>query len=91
MVNWLHVTRIIQDNAININDNNSTEFKDVKGDEMKISNKDIRKAIAESGHKQWEVAWKLGMSEATLCRKLRIELPEHDKEVIIESIRNIQW
>ena len=58
---------------------------------MEISNKDIRKAIMESGHKQWEVAWKLGMSEATLCRKLRIELPDQDKEVLIESIRNIKW
>ena len=63
----------------------------MQGVKMEISNKDIRKTIMESGHRQWEVAWKLGMSEATLCRKLRIELPDHDKEVLIESIRNIKW
>lgn len=63
----------------------------MQGEKMEISNKDIRKVITETGHRQWEVAWKLGMSEATLCRKLRIELPDHDKEALIESIRNIKW
>ena len=63
----------------------------MQGVKMEISNKDIRDAITKTGHRQWEVAWKLGMSEATLCRKLRIELPDHDKEVLIESIRNIKW
>ena len=62
-----------------------------RGDVMEISNKDIRTTIKDTGHRQWEVAWKLGISEATLCRKLRIELSAPEKEALIDSIRNIKW
>lgn len=49
----------------------------------------IRKKIKESGLKQWEVAYALGINESTLTRWLRVELPEKEKERICSVIDEI--
>lgn len=66
----------------------STFFgKEVK----KMSNKanlDLRQAMKEANIKQWQIADLMGYSEATLVRKLRKELPEEEKQVILQAIKN---
>lgn len=52
-----------------------------------MTNKIIRFAIIESGLKYYELADLLGISEATLGRKLRKELPEEEQEQIVEIIK----
>jgi len=46
----------------------------------------IRKKIKESGLKQWEVAYAIGINESTLTRWLRVELPEKEKERICSVV-----
>lgn len=53
-----------------------------------MKNEMIRKALKDSGMKQWELAEMLGISEFTLSRKLRNELPQEEKERILNLIRN---
>ena len=48
----------------------------------------IRKALKDSGIKQWELSEMLGISEFTLSRKMRNELPQEEKERILNLIRN---
>ncbi len=49
-------------------------------------NKKIRIALAVNGVSQWELARKMGISEFTLCRKLRDELPDDEQEKILSLI-----
>lgn len=51
-----------------------------------MNNFDIKKAMFESGLKQWELANLLGISESTLCRKLRFELSGEEKVKILKAI-----
>ena len=53
-----------------------------------MKNEMIRKALKDSGMKQWELAEMLGISEFTLSRKLRNELPQEEKERILNLIHN---
>ena len=53
-----------------------------------MKNEMIRKALKDSGMKQWELAEMLGISEFTLSRKLRNELPQEDKDRILNLIHN---
>lgn len=46
------------------------------------ANQDIRERAKKSGVCQWEIAETLGISETHLCRKLRKELPEDEKQKI---------
>lgn len=39
--------------------------------------------------KQWEVAEALGISEYTLCKKLRHELPDDLRDKVLEVIETI--
>lgn len=52
-----------------------------------VKNQEIRNAMKENNIKQWELAEMLGISENTMCRKLRKELPDEDKQRILEIIR----
>lgn len=52
-------------------------------------NKDLREYAKNKGVKLWEVADKLGISEPTMTRKLRRELPAEEKEKIISIIDEI--
>lgn len=54
-------------------------------------NVEVRKAISETNHHQWEIAMKLGISESVFSRMLRVELSKKDKEKLINDIRNIKW
>lgn len=51
-----------------------------------MANEDIRKAIKKANLTQWKIADFLGISEVTLCRRLRKELPKEEKEEIFELI-----
>ena len=51
---------------------------------MKKANQDIRDYAAQKGVYFWEIALKLGVSEPTMTRWMRVELPE-DKR------REIEW
>ena len=43
-------------------------------------NKDLRAYAKEKGVKLWQIAKAMGISEPTMTRKLRSELPETDKQ-----------
>ena len=51
---------------------------------MKKANQDIRDYAAQKGVYFWEIAMQLGVSEPTMTRWMRVELPE-DKR------REIEW
>ena len=53
---------------------------------MKTSNSDIRNLLKTKNIKHWKLADLLGVSETTLVRKLRKELPKEEKEKIINII-----
>ena len=52
-----------------------------------MKNLKIREALKETGLKYWELAKLLGISDGTLCRRLREELPEEEQRRIIDMIR----
>lgn len=55
-----------------------------------MNNKDIRNLLKEKGIFNWQLADKLGISEATLTRKLRRELPTEEKEKLIKVIKKME-
>ena len=62
-----------------------SQVKEVK----KVENLEIRRKLKETKVMQWQVADKLGVSEMTLVRKLRYELPEEEKQKIFSVIEEI--
>lgn len=54
-----------------------------------MENLEIRRKLKETKVMQWQVADKLGVSEMTLVRKLRYELPEEEKQKIFSVIEEI--
>lgn len=50
------------------------------------NNVEVRAAIQDKKLRYWQVADALGISENTLCRRLRKELPEDEKKKILEVI-----
>lgn len=57
---------------------------------MDEKNKDIRLAFKKAGIKHWQVAYALGISEATMVRRLRQELPNVEKIHIIQIIEKLK-
>ena len=55
-----------------------------------MRNKEIRNAMLRSNVKQWEVAEHLGISEFTICRWLRSELPSEKKESLLQAISEVK-
>lgn len=55
-----------------------------------MKNNEIREALKEANMKQWQLAELLHISEFTLSRKLRKEIPEDEKREIISLIRNAE-
>lgn len=53
-----------------------------------MNNLEIRQAMKEKRLFNYELAEMLGISEFTLSRKLRKELPDEEKERILDVIRN---
>ena len=56
---------------------------------MRRANQEIREYAAKNGIYLWEIALALGISEPTLTRKLRTELPDRDREEIIRIINDL--
>ncbi len=54
-----------------------------------MENTDIRIQLKKTGVRQWQVAETLGIGESTLCRKMRKELPEEEKEIILNAIEKL--
>lgn len=51
-----------------------------------MANQDIRQYAKKAGVRLWEVAEFLGISDPTMTRKLRHELPETEKTKLFEII-----
>lgn len=54
-----------------------------------MRNEAIKVALKQNAVYQWEVAELLGIPETTFSRKLRHELPEADKALILEAVEKI--
>ena len=52
------------------------------------NNKIVRKALTETGVRNWEFADILGVSPETISRRLRHEMPETDQIKYAEMIRD---
>ena len=52
-------------------------------------NKEIRQAIFDSNIKKYIIADKLGISDSAFSRKLRKELPQEEKEKILDIIKKL--
>ena len=56
---------------------------------MKKANQDIRDYASQKGVYFWEIALKLGISEPTMTRWMRVELPEDKRREIRQIIDTI--
>ncbi len=56
---------------------------------MKKANQDIRDYAAKKGVYFWEIAMELGISEPTMTRWMRVELPEDKRREIEQVISEI--
>lgn len=52
----------------------------------KMNNKSVRMAMLEHGVPQWKLAKMLGVSENTVWRRLREELPEEEQRRLVKII-----
>lgn len=52
-----------------------------------MNNMEIRTELLRVGMKQYELAELLGIADSALSRKLRKELPDEEKQRILEIIR----
>lgn len=53
-----------------------------------MNNKKIRIAMIDADIRQWELAKLLNISESSLTRKLREELPEKEQDEIVALIKD---
>ena len=53
------------------------------------ANSEIRNYMERHHITLWELGAKLGKSENTMIRRLRMELPEQDKEVLFSAMAEI--
>lgn len=51
-----------------------------------MANEAIREKVKVTGVKYWEVAEWIGVSDVTLCRQMRRELPEARQQLILHAI-----
>lgn len=54
-----------------------------------MKNQEIRRAAAGAGVRLWQIAEELGISDCSLSRKLRRELPAEEKERIFSIIQEL--
>ena len=57
---------------------------------MNKKNNEVREKLKEKKIHQWELASALGISEATLVRRLRVELPAEVKVHILSVIEKME-
>ena len=55
-----------------------------------LQNTEIRSAAKAAGIPLWAVADALNISEPTMTRRLRRELPEREKQKLLQIIRRLQ-
>jgi len=53
------------------------------------ANNDIRRAALLADVRHWEICERLGISEPTLTRWLRSELPEERRRMIMDAINDL--
>lgn len=53
------------------------------------ANQDIRDYMEKHHITMWQLGAKLGRSENTMIRRLRMELPEEDKTVLLSAMAEI--
>ena len=58
----------------------------MKGFEKMLANTDVRTTAKEKGVRLWEIAEHLKISDPTMTRKLRKELPDSEKQEIFKII-----
>lgn len=51
-----------------------------------MANEAIREKVKATGVRYWEVAERIGVSDVTLCRQLRRELPKARQQLILRAI-----
>ena len=51
-----------------------------------MHNKEIREHATRKGIRLWQIAYRLGIADASFSRKLRKELPQEEKEKILAII-----
>ena len=56
---------------------------------MAGTNREIKRAAKEAGVFHYEIAEKLNIQESAFSRKLRRELPEDEREEILEIIKDL--
>lgn len=54
-----------------------------------MKNIEIRNLVKTTGVKMWQIADVFGIADTTLCRKLRKELSQEEKEKIIFIIQRL--
>lgn len=47
----------------------------------------VREALKKTGVKYWELARIMGISDGTLCRRLRDEMPAEEQDRIVNMIQ----
>lgn len=57
---------------------------------MVRSNQEVRNLIKKSGVRHWMLASQIEVSEQTLCRWLRHELPPEKKQKIIAAVNELR-
>ncbi len=57
---------------------------------FKNPNADIRRAIAEAGITQWQVAKRLHLQDTNFSRLLRDDLSEDKKKIIFDAIEELK-
>ena len=70
-------------------DDDCCQYKNTKGVKTMLANTDIRAAAKSAGVRLWELADHFGISEPTVTRKLRRELPQGEKQRIFSAIEEI--
>lgn len=53
-------------------------------------NEEIRQAAKGAGVRLWQIAEKYGLNDGNFSRKLRRELPQHEKEKILGIIKDLK-
>ena len=69
---------------------NNNKVKQNGGDIMAIANRDIRDAATAAGVRLWRIADALGITDGTLSRRLRHELPQDEKQQVLEVIQALE-
>lgn len=55
----------------------------------KETNREIKSAAKSAGVYHWEIAEKLGIQDSAFSRKLRKELPDQEKQAILQIIQDL--